>query len=145
MTRPIDIALWVVVPYVCLAVFVVGHVWRYRYDKFGWTTRSSQLYERHLLRWGSPLFHFGILFVFLGHVMGLGIPKPWTQAVGISDEALAELRQTDAALSELRRNQTLARTIGATGTPTFVVGDRVIQGAVGYDALKAAIAEARQR
>lgn len=36
--------LWVIVPYVCLAVFVVGHVWRYRYDKFGWTTRSSQLY-----------------------------------------------------------------------------------------------------
>ena len=53
----------------------VGHVWRYRYDKFGWTTRSSQLYESRLLRWGSPLFHFGILAVFVGHVMGLGIPK----------------------------------------------------------------------
>jgi nitrate reductase gamma subunit len=26
-------------PYLCLAVFVVGHFWRYRYDKFGWTTR----------------------------------------------------------------------------------------------------------
>jgi nitrate reductase gamma subunit len=60
-------------------------VWRYRYDKFGWTTRSSQLYERRLLRWGSPLFHFGILFVFLGHVMGLGVPKSWTEAVGISE------------------------------------------------------------
>ena len=86
MTRPVDIVLWIVVPYVCLAVFVIGHVWRYRYDKFGWTTRSSQMYERRLLRWGSPLFHFGILFVFLGHVMGLGIPKSWTQAVGLSDE-----------------------------------------------------------
>jgi nitrate reductase gamma subunit len=53
--------LWVIVPYVCLAVFVVGHVWRYRYDKFGWTTRSSQLYEDRLLRIGSPLFHFGML------------------------------------------------------------------------------------
>jgi nitrate reductase gamma subunit len=77
--------LWVVVPYVCLAVFVVGHVWRYRYDKFGWTTRSSQLYERRLLRWGSPLFHFGILFVLLGHVLGLGVPKSWTEAVGIPE------------------------------------------------------------
>ena len=46
--------LWVIVPYVCLAVFAVGHWWRYRYDKFGWTTRSSQLYERKLLRWASP-------------------------------------------------------------------------------------------
>ena len=32
--------LWVVFPYVCLTSFVVGHFWRYRYDKFGWTTRS---------------------------------------------------------------------------------------------------------
>jgi nitrate reductase gamma subunit len=87
VTRPIDIVLWVVVPYLCLAVFVLGHVWRYRYDKFGWTTRSSQMYERRLLRWGSPLFHFGILAVFFGHVMGLGVPKSWTEAVGISDDA----------------------------------------------------------
>jgi nitrate reductase gamma subunit len=77
--------LFVVVPYVCLTVFVVGHFWRYRYDKFGWTTRSSQLYENRLLRIGSPLFHFGILFVLLGHVMGLGVPKSWTEAVGISE------------------------------------------------------------
>lgn len=77
--------LWVVYPYLCLAVFVLGHIWRYRYDQFGWTTRSSQLYERRLLRWASPLFHFGILAVFLGHVMGLGIPKSWTDAVGMSE------------------------------------------------------------
>ena len=81
-----SILLWVVFPYVCLAIFVLGHVWRYRYDKFGWTTRSSQLYESRLLRWGSPLFHFGILFVFFGHVLGLGIPKSWTRALGMSDE-----------------------------------------------------------
>jgi nitrate reductase gamma subunit len=82
-----EILLWVVVPYVSLAIFVVGHYWRYTYDKFGWTTRSSQLYERRLLRWGSPLFHFGILFVLVGHVMGLGIPKSWTEAVGLSEGA----------------------------------------------------------
>lgn len=77
--------LWVVFPYACLVVFVGGHAWRYRYDKFGWTTRSSQLYESRLLRLGSPLFHFGILFVLGGHVMGLGVPKSWTEAVGISE------------------------------------------------------------
>lgn len=79
------ILLWIVLPYVCLAVFVLGHVWRYRYDKFGWTTRSSQLYERRLLRIGSPLFHCGILVVLLGHIGGLVIPKSWTEAVGISE------------------------------------------------------------
>lgn len=85
MTTTLDLVLWVVLPYACLAVFAVGHYWRYRYDKFGWTTLSSQLYESRLLRWGSPLFHFGILAVFLGHVMGLGIPRSWTEAVGISE------------------------------------------------------------
>jgi nitrate reductase gamma subunit len=81
----VDLLLWVVLPYVCLAVFAVGHFWRYRYDKFGWTTRSSQLYENRLLRLGSPLFHFGILFVFAGHVMGLGVPESWTEKAGISE------------------------------------------------------------
>jgi nitrate reductase gamma subunit len=76
--------LWVIVPYVCLAVFVVGHFWRYRYDKFGWTTRSSQLYEDRLLRIGSPLFHFGMLGVVMGHVIGLIIPQVWTNALGLS-------------------------------------------------------------
>ncbi|MFZ2502512.1 MAG: respiratory nitrate reductase subunit gamma [Nocardioides sp.] len=78
--------LWVVVPYLCLATFVVGHFWRYRYDKFGWTTRSSQLYEDRLLRLGSPLFHFGMLGVVGGHVIGLLVPKSWTDAVGITPE-----------------------------------------------------------
>ena len=79
-----SIFLWVIVPYLCLAVFVVGHFWRYHYDKFGWTTRSSQLYEDRLLRLGSPLFHFGMLGVVGGHVIGLLIPSSWTAAVGIS-------------------------------------------------------------
>ena len=81
----VDVLLWLVFPYVCLVILVGGLVWRYRYDKFGWTTRSSQLYERRLLRWGSPLFHFGILVVLLGHVMGLLVPESWTTALGISD------------------------------------------------------------
>ncbi|WP_067711046.1 respiratory nitrate reductase subunit gamma [Nocardia yamanashiensis] len=80
-----DYLLWVAVPYVALAVCVVGLIWRYRYDKFGWTTRSSQLYENRLLRLGSPLFHYGIVFVFFGHVIGLVIPESWTEKIGISE------------------------------------------------------------
>ena len=79
--------LFVVVPYLCLATFVVGHWWRYRYDKFGWTTRSSQLYENRLLRIGSPLFHFGMLGVVGGHLIGLLVPQSWTDALGISNHA----------------------------------------------------------
>jgi protein-disulfide isomerase len=39
----------------------------------------------------------------------------------------------------------LAGELGATGTPLFVVGDRVMNGAVGYDMLKDAIAKARAK
>jgi protein-disulfide isomerase len=46
---------------------------------------------------------------------------------------------------ELRRNFQLASSLEATGTPTFVVGDQLFQGAVGYEALRDAIREARER
>ncbi len=85
MTSTLNIFLWLIFPYICLTIFVLGHVARYRYDKFGWTSRSSQMYEDKILRWANPMFHFGILAVLLGHVMGLGIPKSWTDAVGVSD------------------------------------------------------------
>jgi protein-disulfide isomerase len=59
--------------------------------------------------------------------------------VGIGEAALdAEAR------GELQKNFDLARAIGAQGTPTFVVGDQVLQGAVGYEALRDAVAEARE-
>jgi nitrate reductase gamma subunit len=77
--------LYEVFPYIAITAFVVGLIWRYRYDKFGWTTRSSQWYESRILRWASPMFHFGILMVLAGHLMGLVIPATWTEAVGISE------------------------------------------------------------
>ncbi|MDD4868365.1 MAG: respiratory nitrate reductase subunit gamma [Mycobacterium sp.] len=82
-----NVLFWDILPYATLAVFIVGTWWRYRYDKFGWTSRSSQLYESRLLRIGSPMFHFGILAVFAGHAMGLLIPPRVTQAIKVSDHA----------------------------------------------------------
>jgi nitrate reductase gamma subunit len=76
---------WDDAPYVVLAIAAVGTWWRYRYDKFGWTTRSSQIYESRLLSIGSPMFHFGSLMVIMGHVMGLFVPESWTRALGMSD------------------------------------------------------------
>ncbi|MBO2447451.1 respiratory nitrate reductase subunit gamma [Actinomadura barringtoniae] len=81
-----NLLLWVALPYVSVAILVAGTIWRYRYDKFGWTTRSSELYEKRLLRIASPLFHYGLIFVILGHVMGLLIPESWTKALGVSED-----------------------------------------------------------
>jgi nitrate reductase gamma subunit len=83
----VDILLWGVLPYVMIVILVGGTIWRYHYDKFGWTTRSSQLYESRLLRIGSPLFHFGLLVVIIGHIIGLVIPKSLTDAAGLSEHA----------------------------------------------------------
>ncbi|MCV7377470.1 respiratory nitrate reductase subunit gamma [Mycobacterium alsense] len=76
---------WDDIPYAVLAAAAVGTWWRYRYDKFGWTTRSSQIYESKLLSIGSPMFHFGSLAVILGHIMGLFVPEWLTRDIGMSD------------------------------------------------------------
>lgn len=73
-----------------------------------------------------------------------GRPGPETIAQAANAAGIPPQVQEDPAVeAELRRNFQLASQLGATGTPMFVVGDRVLNGAVGYDALKKAIAEAR--
>ena len=83
----LETLFWVALPYLCLATFVVGHVWRYRRDQFTWTARSTQLLERKLLLVGSTLFHAGILLAIGGHVLGILVPRSATERVGISDDA----------------------------------------------------------
>jgi len=75
-----------------------------------------------------------------------GRPAPETiataaQAAGIPAEPKSDV-QIEA---ELKKNFQLAGQLGATGTPLFVIGDRVMNGAVGYDALKQAIEVARSK
>jgi len=77
--------LWVVLPYIVITLFIGGHIYRYQYDQFGWTSKSSELLEKKLLRIGSTLFHFGIIFVFGGHVMGLLIPIEVYESLGVNE------------------------------------------------------------
>ncbi|WP_236842313.1 respiratory nitrate reductase subunit gamma [Boudabousia tangfeifanii] len=82
-----DFFLWVALPYISFALLIGGMIWRWKTDQYGWTSRSSQIYESKLLRLSSPLFHLGIIFVGLGHVMGLVFPKAMTNALGISEHS----------------------------------------------------------
>ena len=91
MSERAQLFVWLVLPYVSLTVFVVGHWWRYRRDQFGWTSRSSQLLESRLLAWGSTLFHYGALAVIAGHVLGVLVPASVTSAMGISENAYHHL------------------------------------------------------
>ena len=77
--------LWVIFPYLALAAFVGGHLWRYSHDQFGWSSRSSEMFEKPMLKWGVLLFHYGLLLVFIGHVMGLIVPVGFYRAVGVTD------------------------------------------------------------
>lgn len=81
----LDLFLWVIIPYITLTIFVLGHIYRYNTDQFGWSAKSSEFLEKRRLKWGSLLFHWGIIFVFFGHVAGLLIPKIFYDIVGISD------------------------------------------------------------
>ncbi|WP_329466816.1 respiratory nitrate reductase subunit gamma [Streptomyces sp. NBC_01431] len=82
----LNIALWGVLPYLVLVLLAAGTAWRYHYDRFGFTTRSSQLHESRLLHVGSPLFHYGLLFVIGGHIAGLLVPEALTDRLHVSEE-----------------------------------------------------------
>lgn len=82
----LDTFLWGVLPYMVIVILIGGTIWRYKYDQFGWTTRSSQFYESKILKIASPLFHYGLVGVLGGHIVGLMIPASWTAALGITDE-----------------------------------------------------------
>ena len=75
-----------------------------------------------------------------------GRPAPQTIATASQAAGITPQPQDDPAIEgELKRNFQLAGQLGATGTPLFVIGNRVMNGAVGYEALKDAIAEARAK
>jgi nitrate reductase gamma subunit len=61
-------------PYVCFTVFLLGSLIRFDRDQYTWKSDSSQMLRPGLLRWGSNLFHIGILFLFFGHLIGLLAP-----------------------------------------------------------------------
>ena len=63
-----------VYPYICLAVFFMGSLARFDRDQYTWKSDSSQLLRAGQLRWGSNMFHFGILFLFFGHSVGMLTP-----------------------------------------------------------------------
>ena len=67
--------LFVWYPYVCLSSFIFGSILRFDREQYTWKASSSQLLRKRQLFWGSNLFHVGILFLLVGHTVGLLTPK----------------------------------------------------------------------
>ena len=70
-----DFVLFGVLPYVVVVVFLVVTITRYRMKAFSYSSLSSQFLENQQHFWGSVPFHYGILVVLLGHVIGFLLPQ----------------------------------------------------------------------
>jgi nitrate reductase gamma subunit len=84
MSQAINDALYGWYPYFCLTVFLLGSLIRFDREQYTWRSGSSQLLRRRQLRWGSNLFHVGILVILAGHTVGLLTPIQLFDALGIS-------------------------------------------------------------
>ena len=92
MTSTLHGFLFGVYPYICLTVFLVGSLIRFDRDQYTWKSDSSQMLRTGLLRWGSNLFHVGILFLFFGHLVGLLTPHA---VYGYFMDAASKQRMSD--------------------------------------------------
>lgn len=67
--------LFVVIPYVSMIVFLIGSITRYKTNSFTVSSLSSQFLEGRKLFWASQPFHWGLFFLFFGHLIGFLFPK----------------------------------------------------------------------
>lgn len=95
----LDTFLFLVIPYLAIASFVLGHIWRYRRDGYTITARSTQLLERRWLRPGIILFHVGLLLVLAGHFVGILIPESATESLGLSEHAYHVMAVTSGMIA----------------------------------------------
>ncbi len=65
------------------------------------------------------------------------------RGAGLDEGKVAADLDSKAIRGEVQKNLELGRALGLTGTPSYVIGNQILSGAVGYDALKKAIEDAR--
>ena len=133
---------WIIYPYLTLAIMIIGSLYRFAFSQMTWVLRQPSFSKKKWLRIGSPLFHYGILFAFIGHVMGILIPIEFYQAIGISDHlyhigaiyggGLAGLMVVAGAVILLIRKMTIDRVrIHATFADFFSVISLIIVAGIG--------------
>jgi nitrate reductase gamma subunit len=123
--------LFGIYPYVALAVFLLGSLIRYDREQYTWKSDSSELLRRGQLRWGSNLFHLGILGIFFGHLFGLltplavwhalGIEPAFKQMIAIVGGGLAGAACLAGLLLLLHRRLTVARVRATSRSMDFAV------------------------
>lgn len=74
--------LFAVIPYLAVAIAIVGGIARYRSDRFSYSSQSSQFLESRALFWGSVFWHYGILAILGAHMLAVMFWDPWSVLVG---------------------------------------------------------------
>lgn len=101
MTDWINHLLFGYYPYVCMTVFLLGSWIRFDRDQYTWKSDTSQILRNDgRLRWGSYLFHIGVLFLFFGHFVGLLTPH-WLYEPFISAGAKQVLAMVSGGITGL--------------------------------------------
>ncbi|GMQ82786.1 MAG: respiratory nitrate reductase subunit gamma [Rhodothermia bacterium] len=70
----LDTFLFISLPYIAIVVFLVGTIYRYKSTSFKYSSLSSGFLEKRTLFWGSMPFHWGILVLFIGHLLAFLVP-----------------------------------------------------------------------
>jgi len=67
--------LYGTMPYLLVAIAIAGVFWRFNYNRFSWSSQSSEFLENKVLFFGSFPWHYGIIILLLGHIVGIIIPS----------------------------------------------------------------------
>lgn len=76
------IFFFVVLPYLAILSLLIGSIYQYRYSGFQVSSLSSQFLESNQLYFGSRPFHWGLIFLFFGHLIAFLVPRSvlaWNQ------------------------------------------------------------------
>lgn len=81
----VDSFLFGGMPYILIMIGIVGSIWRYTSNKYTWSSQSSQFVENKTLFFGSFPWHYGIITIIVGHIIGLIVPQSllWWNSVPV--------------------------------------------------------------
>ena len=77
-----DQVLFVAIPYAAVLIAVVMTIYRYRNNRFSYSSLSSQLLENNVLSWASVAWHYAILLILVAHVLAAVFPGAWAALLG---------------------------------------------------------------
>lgn len=81
----LDTIAFVVYPYISLSILILGCLYRYFKNPYSWNSKSSEILDKDSLKYGSVIFHYGIILSLIGHVGGMLVPQTFYNAIGFKE------------------------------------------------------------